>query len=106
MAACNQSLKGKPLSKREVQIIEYIIEGDTNKEIAYKLGISEVTVKNHVWGFMQKLDAKNRTHAVVIYCDLMRKPSDLPQDRAQLLNALLDVFATHYGWEEEHESKP
>ena len=67
----NLGLEGKPLSKREVEILSFIVDGDTNKEIAYKIGISEDTVKNHITSLLQKLKAKNRTHAVVIYCDLL-----------------------------------
>jgi len=81
----NLSLNGKTLTKREIQILEHIVDGDTNKEIAHKLGISEVTVKNHVWSFMQKLDAKNRTHAVVIYCDLAPQLKRNPISRIRTL---------------------
>ncbi|MFH0777166.1 MAG: LuxR C-terminal-related transcriptional regulator [Candidatus Eisenbacteria bacterium] len=40
--------------------------GNSNKEIARLFDISENTVKNHLTSIMQKLDARDRTHAVVI----------------------------------------
>ena len=40
-------------------------EGNSNKLIAGRLGISERTVKNHLTGIMNKLRASDRTHAVV-----------------------------------------
>ena len=57
----------KSLTRREVQILRCISNGDSNKEIALALNIEEQTVKNHISNLMRKLEAKNRTHAVVIY---------------------------------------
>lgn len=67
-------ISGKPLTKREVQILAHIKNGDSNKEVAHKLCISEVTVKNHMTSVMQKLEAKNRTHAVVLYIASKKEP--------------------------------
>ena len=55
-----------PLSPRETEILEYIAQGNANKEIAYTLGICNQTVKNHVTSIMRKLAANDRTHAVVL----------------------------------------
>jgi len=55
-----------PLSPRETEILEYIAKGNSNKEIAYTLGICNQTVKNHVTSIMRKLAANDRTHAVVL----------------------------------------
>lgn len=55
-----------PLSRRETEILEYIAEGNSNKEIAHALGICNQTVKNHVTSIMRKLAANDRTHAVVL----------------------------------------
>ena len=55
-----------PLSRRETEILEYIARGNSNKEIAYTLGICNQTVKNHVTSIMRKLAANDRTHAVVL----------------------------------------
>ena len=55
-----------PLSPRQTQILNQIAKGHPNKWIARSLGISEQTVKNHVTSIMDKLDANDRTHAVVL----------------------------------------
>jgi two-component system response regulator DegU len=55
-----------PLSLRETQILNYIAEGNTNKEIASKLEISEQTVKSHVSAILRKLNANDRAHAVAL----------------------------------------
>lgn len=55
-----------PLSRRETEILENIAQGNSNKEIAYTLGICNQTVKNHVTSIMRKLAANDRTHAVVL----------------------------------------
>ena len=57
----------KDLTKRQLQTIRYIAEGDTNIQIALKLGLSHQTVRRHVYNLMKKLNATNRAHAVAIY---------------------------------------
>lgn len=54
-----------PLSPREVQILDNIAQGKTNKEVAYTLAISEQTVKNHMSSILRKLSVNDRTQAVV-----------------------------------------
>ncbi len=54
------------LTKREQEILEYISEGNTNKQIADTLSISEQTIKNHVSAILRKLNANDRAHAVVL----------------------------------------
>jgi len=55
-----------PLTKRETQILTYVAEGNTNKEIAHILTISEQTIKNHVSAILRKLNANDRAHAVAL----------------------------------------
>ncbi|MFH0942358.1 MAG: response regulator transcription factor [Chloroflexota bacterium] len=55
-----------PLSQREMQILKYVAEGNANKRIAGALNISEQTIKNHITSIMRKLNANDRTHAVVL----------------------------------------
>jgi DNA-binding NarL/FixJ family response regulator len=54
-----------PLSPREVEILDNIAQGMTNKQVAYTLSISEQTVKNHMSSILRKLSVNDRTQAVV-----------------------------------------
>ena len=55
-----------PLTKRETQILTYVAEGNSNKEIARILAISEQTIKNHVSAILRKLNVNDRAHAVAL----------------------------------------
>lgn len=55
-----------PLSPREFQVLELASEGLTNKEIAYRLGISERTVQFHVNSIFNKTSTSSRTEAVAL----------------------------------------
>jgi two-component system NarL family response regulator len=54
------------LSKRERQVLEYLANGKSNKEIGAILCVSELTVKGHVRAILEKLDAKGRSQAIAI----------------------------------------
>lgn len=54
-----------PLSPREMEILQYVTRGLSNKEIASALGISHQTVKNHMTAILHKLDVEDRTQAAV-----------------------------------------
>ena len=56
----------EPLTPREVEVLGMLAEGQSNKSIAYRLGISEHTVKFHVTSIMGKLHAGSRTEAVTL----------------------------------------
>ena len=53
------------LSNREYEVLQLLAEGLFNKEIAYKLSISEKTVKNHVSNIFKKIGVSDRTQAAV-----------------------------------------
>lgn len=53
------------LTKREREVLPFLVQSDSNKEIARALGVQEVTVKLHVRGICRKLGAKNRTQAAL-----------------------------------------
>jgi len=53
------------LSPREMEILRLVASGDSNKEIAEKLVITEGTVKNHLSNILAKLSAKDRLQAVI-----------------------------------------
>ncbi|QBG46850.1 response regulator transcription factor [Verrucomicrobia bacterium S94] len=59
-------LKQPDLTKREMEILKLLAEGNTNKEMAEILGISDVTVKLHLSNLREKLGAVDRTQAVVL----------------------------------------
>jgi DNA-binding NarL/FixJ family response regulator len=54
------------LSPRELDVLKLIASGNSNKEIAARLSISDETVKGHVTNILSKLDANDRTQAVTI----------------------------------------
>jgi DNA-binding NarL/FixJ family response regulator len=55
----------QPLSSREMEVLSYITQGKSNKEIAALLGISHQTVKNHVTSILRKLGVEDRTQAAI-----------------------------------------
>lgn len=57
---------GDALSEREMEILGSLAAGGSNKQIAAHLGISEQTVKAHMKNILAKLDAKDRTQAVML----------------------------------------
>ncbi len=54
-----------PLTSREVEILDCIARGKSNKQIARDLNISDQTVKNHITSILKKLQVNDRTQAVV-----------------------------------------
>lgn len=57
--------RGEGLTEREQEILQLIVDGNTNREIAGKLFISEKTVKNHITNMLKKLHLSDRTQAAV-----------------------------------------
>lgn len=55
-----------PLTRREQQVLELLVDGLTNREIAMRLVVEPDTVKDHVQSIIKKLGATDRTHAAVI----------------------------------------
>jgi DNA-binding NarL/FixJ family response regulator len=54
-----------PLTPREVEILDCVARGNSNKEIARVLSISDQTVKNHITSILRKLAVNDRTQAVI-----------------------------------------
>ena len=70
MAAARQTegrreFLGPDLTRRELDVLRQLARGASNRAIAIELGISENTVKNHVRGILEKLQASSRSQAVV-----------------------------------------
>jgi DNA-binding CsgD family transcriptional regulator len=55
-----------PLTPRQRQIVIHIAAGDSNKQIAAQLNLSERTIKNQLGHIFRKLDVENRTQAVLV----------------------------------------
>ena len=67
-----------PLSPREIEILGFVSQGMSNKEIAGILGISDQTVKNNITSILRKLHVNDRTQAVIYalrhgWIDLVRE---------------------------------
>jgi two-component system response regulator DegU len=54
-----------PLSAREMEVLNCVTQGKSNKEIASMLGISHQTVKNHVTSILRKIGVEDRTQAAI-----------------------------------------
>ena len=61
-----QHFGAAPLSEREMQVLKRVAAGNSNRQVAAQLNISEDTVKAHMKSILLKLDANDRTHAVTI----------------------------------------
>jgi DNA-binding CsgD family transcriptional regulator len=55
--------EGAPLSPRELEVVALVAAGDSNAEIAHRLGISINTVERHVGNVYRKIDARGRADA-------------------------------------------
>ena len=61
-----ERISGQQLTGRELNTLERIVAGRSNKQIASDLNISEATVKSHVNSLLSKLGAADRTQAAII----------------------------------------
>jgi two-component system NarL family response regulator len=59
-------MSGQTLTARELDVLERIVAGRSNKEIASDLDISEATVKTHINSLLGKLGVGDRTHAATV----------------------------------------
>jgi DNA-binding NarL/FixJ family response regulator len=55
----------KTLTDREKEVLKHVVEGKTNREIAYELEISEKTVEKHLNNVFEKLNVRSRVEAAV-----------------------------------------
>ncbi|RRR71492.1 MAG: DNA-binding response regulator [Candidatus Viridilinea halotolerans] len=74
-----------PLSDREIEVLERIASGGSNKEIADSLKISTQTVKNHISSILRKLSLNDRTQAVLFALrrGWIETPSEIRQHSAE-----------------------
>jgi len=59
-----------PLTERELEVVQLLAQGATNREIAAALVVAEGTVKNHLTNILGKLGARDRAQAALIARDL------------------------------------
>lgn len=59
------ALAALPLSAREIEVLDCVAQGMSNKEIADELYVTEQTVKNHMTSVLRKLDVNDRVQAVL-----------------------------------------
>jgi FixJ family two-component response regulator len=78
------------LSPRERQVMEHVVKGKMNKEVAFALGISEITVKAHRGKLMRKMKAKSLP-------DLTRMADAVAQNSAQAGDRVIAEFLTRVG---------
>ncbi|HEX9926055.1 MAG TPA: response regulator transcription factor [Anaerolineae bacterium] len=55
----------EPLSERELEVLQWLASGASNREIGRRLYITESTVKRHVYNIFGKLNVRNRTQAAL-----------------------------------------
>ena len=56
---------GKHLTNRQLEVLKYLAQGLSNKQIAYQMNVSEATVKLHINALLRAVGATNRTQAVI-----------------------------------------
>jgi two-component system NarL family response regulator len=61
-----EHVDSESLTARETEVLKCVARGDANREVAERLHISEDTVKAHMKSILAKLNAKDRTNAVMI----------------------------------------
>ena len=57
-------IRSEPLTEREIEVLQLLADGKSNKEIGTKLFISEFTVKGHLHNIFTKLNVLSRTEAI------------------------------------------
>ena len=57
---------GKNLTPRQLQVLGFVAQGMSNKQIAYEIGVSEATVKLHINALLRSVGATNRTQALIM----------------------------------------
>ena len=65
LAQAKDMASDEVISKREIEVLQHIADGFSTPEVAEKLFISQKTVKNHLASIYAKLDARDRTQAVL-----------------------------------------
>jgi DNA-binding NarL/FixJ family response regulator len=75
-----KELRSARLSTREMQIVEYLLQAKSNKEIARALDLSEKTIKHYMTNLMNKLKVKSRLEVVLAAQALRGDPQGMVAD--------------------------
>lgn len=76
-----QRTEASPLTKRELEVVEWIAEGKRNREIGEILGCSERTVQKHVQHILEKLHMETRTAVCIWSFERRLEEKKLPRPR-------------------------
>lgn len=68
------------LTPQQLRVLQMLLEGRLNKQIAGDLGLAEQTIKGHVSAILRKLDVDNRTQVVIAISPLLGKDLASPQE--------------------------
>lgn len=68
-----KKLRAARLTQREREVLQLVIQGCTNKDIAQRLGISDYTARDHVSALLRKTLVKNRAQLIASYLPAPRK---------------------------------
>ena len=75
------------LSKREIEIVQSLAEGLTNREIAQKLGLSQHTIKNYLFRVFDKTGASNRIELLFMLLGQSNGSPPIPRDLSEMFAA-------------------
>lgn len=90
-ATAGMARHGTTLSSRELEVLGLVADGEANKEIAERLGLSEFTVKRHIQNILRKLGASSRWEASASYLSQRREMSaPIPASRFRGRRSVLD----------------
>jgi len=64
------------LSKRELEVVQYLVQGLTNREIADRIGLSQHTVKNYLFRIFDKLGVSSRVELLFLALSQSTNPTD------------------------------
>ncbi len=70
MNSVTKQLVEKQLSRREIQVVDQVIKGVSNREVANALFVTEKTIKFHLTNIYKKLNIRNRNALIVLMYDL------------------------------------
>jgi len=97
-----------PLSEREIEILQLVSQGKSNKEIAAELFISVNTVKVHIANIFTKINVSSRTEATLYAIEhgIVKSPAGEPAAQASVLTTPIEppepsrfqVFFRKYWW--------